>query len=252
MLQVQVTVAHVHIASHRGVYPYVPGARFHVAADGTIDLYIPDGGSHVSFDLALDPHIAPGGGDLVDALALPHNYVPHHLLFRGVGRVRRNEGCQKERAEEQAGWLSHASLARRPRLTETTARAIRTSTKAPRASTRRMVGPAAMSTARATSVEPSTSPQHAPRMLMARNTGCIPLSSREISAAMSRAPASKPQRTRIFAERVGSAIATPWQTDREHILEKSREHKKALRSSSRSYSSWHSGQEARCSRVSRS
>jgi hypothetical protein len=59
---------------------------------------------------------------------------------------------------------------------------------------------------------------------MAKLTGSVPLSSRETSAATRRALASKPHRIRTFAGRVGSAIATPGQTDREeHTLEKSSE-----------------------------
>src|SRR5829696_6556885 len=107
-------------------------------------------------------------------------------------------------------------------------------------------------TARVSSVEPTIRPQHALNMLIARITGSLPWSSSETSAATRRAPASRPQRTRACRERVGNAIATLWHTDLLRILEKSREPRQALRSRSRSYSPQHPGQEARCSRTSRS
>jgi hypothetical protein len=58
----------------------------------------------------------------------------------------------------------------------------------------------------------------------------VPLNFRETRATTRRAPESKPHKTLILAERVGSAIATPRYTDPEqHIPEKLRELNEAFR-----------------------
>jgi hypothetical protein len=64
--------------------------------------------------------------------------------------------------------------------------------------------------------------------------------------------ASKPQRIRASVDRVGNAITTPRDTDRERSSEKSKECKKVFRSSSRLYNSRQPEQEARCSCIFRS
>src|SRR5918997_812144 len=254
-LQLEVPEPGLDVAIHGSMDTDVPEPRLHVTIYGTVDLDVSKPGVDVALYTSLDQHIAPSSGDLLDALPLLDDPISHNPLFGRVSEVGREEEVRRnERADQEETYgRSHASRARRPLFfTKTTVRAMSTSARAPRISARRMVGPAAAKTARVTSVEPTISPQHALRMLIARITGSVPLSSRETSAATRSTPASKPQRTRAPRERVGSAIATLWHTDRLCILEKSREHKKVLRSRSRSYSSRHPGQEARCSRTSRS
>src|SRR5918998_706286 len=239
-VQVKTPEPALDITTYGSVDTNVPKPRLHVAIYGTLDLDISKPGVDIALYTSLDQHIAPGSGDLLDALPLLDDPISHNPLFGRVSEVGREEEVRRnERADQEETYgRSHASRARRPLFfTKTTVRAMSTSARAPRISVRRMVGPAAAKTARVTSVEPTISPQHALRMLIARITGSVPLSSRETSAATRSTPASKPQRTRAPRERVGSAIATLWHTDRLCILEKSREHKKVLRSRSRSYSS---------------